>query len=223
MVVFDNDAASYDNWYYSPLGQHVDNMETRCAFELLKPQIGTKILDVGCGTGNFSVKLAKLGCDVTGVDISGEMVKIAEKKAKSENLEINFHLMDVCSLNFNDNTFDAVISITALEFFEKPFDAIDEMFRVLKKEGHLLIGTINRNSNWGQKYVKQGAKKGSVFKYANFKTLEDLKQVKPQNLLASSECLYINPDAKDWEINEQNEKDSAEPGRGGFLCVLWRK
>ncbi|WP_132029753.1 class I SAM-dependent methyltransferase, partial [Keratinibaculum paraultunense] len=41
-----------------------------------------KVLDVGCGTGNFSIKLAKMGCEVVGIDVSKEMLKVAEEKAK---------------------------------------------------------------------------------------------------------------------------------------------
>ncbi|TCS85230.1 methyltransferase family protein, partial [Keratinibaculum paraultunense] len=39
-------------------------------------------MDVGCGTGNFSIKLAKMGCEVVGIDVSKEMLKVAEEKAK---------------------------------------------------------------------------------------------------------------------------------------------
>ena len=39
----------------------------------MKPEKGMRILDVGCGTGNFSIKLAKMGLDVTGIDVSEKM------------------------------------------------------------------------------------------------------------------------------------------------------
>lgn len=148
MGVFDREASSYDDWYKTTLGKHVDEVETRCALNLLQPQNGLKILDVGCGTGNFSIKLARMGCIVTGVDISDRMLQIARNKASAENLTAKFLTMDICSLEIEDGSFDAVISMAALEFIEKPLKAIDEMFRVLKHGGHLLAGTINRDSSW---------------------------------------------------------------------------
>ncbi|AMP20963.1 hypothetical protein AZF37_07130 [endosymbiont 'TC1' of Trimyema compressum] len=75
MAIFDKDASIYDAWFDMKLGKYADVVETAIAFDLLKPQKGMRILDVGCGTGNFSIKLAKLGCEVTGIDVSEEMLK----------------------------------------------------------------------------------------------------------------------------------------------------
>ena len=80
MQIFDEGAATYDGWYRTKLGQFVDAVETRLAFDLLKPKEGQKVLDGGCGTGNFSIKLASLGCVVTGIDVSTEMLNVARTK-----------------------------------------------------------------------------------------------------------------------------------------------
>ena len=149
MSVFDDHAKSYDGWYTTPIGKRVDEIETRCAFGLLEPRSGMKVLDAGCGTGNFSLKLARLGCAVTGVDLSCEMLAIAIEKARAENLEVEFLPMDVKALEFVDGAFDAVISMAVLEFIENPLDAAEEMYRVVKRGGRLVIGTINRLSPWG--------------------------------------------------------------------------
>lgn len=86
MSVFDKDSSTYDQWYSTPLGKHADEAETRCALELLKPTAGMRILDAGCGTGNFSLGLARLGCSVTGIDISEKMLAFAREKAQREQL-----------------------------------------------------------------------------------------------------------------------------------------
>ena len=65
MTFFDEIVDRYDNWYQSPLGRFADDVETRLAFDLFKPLKGMKILDAGCGTGNFSIKLAEAGAFVT--------------------------------------------------------------------------------------------------------------------------------------------------------------
>src|SRR5690554_353842 len=114
MVVFDKEAEDYDQWYNSKLGSFVDRVETELAFKLFKPHKEMKILDVGCGTGNFSVKLAEMGCKVVGIDLSEKMLNIARAKIK-EDLDLEFHKMDACKLEFSDEEFDGVISMAAFE------------------------------------------------------------------------------------------------------------
>ena len=70
MAVFDQYATDYDGWYNEKRGSFVDKVETELAFKLLEIKRGMKVLDFGCGTGNFSIKLDKMGCNVTGVDVS---------------------------------------------------------------------------------------------------------------------------------------------------------
>ena len=70
MAIFDQYAPQYDTWYDNKKGSFVDKVETELAFRLLKVEEGMKVLDCGCGTGNLSAKLAKLGCRVTGIDMS---------------------------------------------------------------------------------------------------------------------------------------------------------
>ncbi len=113
MAIFDNFAADYDSWYTDKKGNFVDMVETDLAFKMTDIKKGMKILDVGCGTGNFSIKLAGRGCSVTGVDISNEMLNIARKKASGMNFDIEFINVDLNNLPFEDDTFDAVISMTA--------------------------------------------------------------------------------------------------------------
>jgi len=68
----------YDGWIYANIIDTETNPFRDRVFGVLKS--GAKVLDIGCGTGNFSVKLARQGFQVTGVDISGEMIAIAKKR-----------------------------------------------------------------------------------------------------------------------------------------------
>lgn len=206
MAIFDSEAKFYDQWYESKLGKLVDEIETTCVFDLFKIKRGMKVLDVGCGTGNFSIKMAKQGCQVTGIDISKEMLKVAMAKANEKNLNIGFYHMDVYNMEFDDSYFDGIISVTAFEFIKNPSKAMEEMFRVLKPGGYLVIGTINKDSQWGEMYLSEDFQKDSVFKYADFKTLEDLKSLKQENLITTKECLYISPYADNSEISHPNSK-----------------
>ena len=151
--IFDDQMASeYDSWYKTPKGRLVDKIEKEVMYEFLKPQPGMEILDIGCGTGNLSLELARLGARVTGVDISEPMLAIARQKALREKLDVKFYKADVHDLPFDDETFDAVVSLSALEFVSDLGEALKEAYRVLKHGGRLVIGIIGGNSVWSRYY-----------------------------------------------------------------------
>lgn len=223
MAVFDKVADSYDSWYLTKLGEFVDKVETELAFGMFKIKPGMKILDVGCGTGNFSIKLAQQGCSVIGIDVSDEMLDIAKNKAEKLGLKIQFYNMDVYNLKFEYGTFDAAFSMAAFEFIDKPVAALDEMFRVVKDGSQVFIGTISGDSKWGQLYMSEPVKSSSVFKYACFKTLEDLRLLKPEKLINSGQCLFIPPDTEEEKISMEAENLLSKTEKGGYICALWKK
>lgn len=223
MAVFDDVAGDYDGWYLTKMGNLVDEVETGLAFELFSPEKGMTVLDVGCGTGNFSLKLARKGCRVTGVDISREMLGAAAEKAAAEGLDIDFQPMDVYELKFPDESFDAVFSMAAFEFIKDPERAMDEIFRVTKKGGQVMIGTINRDSSWGDLYSSEEFRNNTVFKYACLKTPGEMASLKKNSLVAVRQCLFIPPGAAEEEITPERERQLSASERGGFICALWRK
>jgi ubiquinone/menaquinone biosynthesis C-methylase UbiE len=213
----------YDSWYVSRMGQFVDEVETALAFRLFKPVGDMDILDVGCGTGNFTIKLAKMGCKVTGIDISDGMLNIAEEKAKELKLDAKFHIMDVYKLEFPDSSFDAVFSMAALEFIKEPKKAYSEMIRVLKPGGSLLIGTIQKDSPWGEAYLDQAKSPDSIFRFADFKSLEELVNLDNENLISKGECLFVPPGADERDYCFEGELKYSKVNRGGFVAALWKK
>jgi ubiquinone/menaquinone biosynthesis C-methylase UbiE len=223
MAVFDIIAKDYDEWYKGGIGKFADQAETCLAFNLFSPEKHHRVLDVGCGTGNFSLKLAGYGCEVTGIDLSEEMLAQARHKAEGIKPEMLFKRMDVYNLEFPDNHFDGVFSMAAFEFITQPGKAYSEMFRVLKPGGRLLIGTINRDSKWGELYLSKSFQENSVFKYASFMTMEQLKDLDRENLKGFGECLFIPPDAGSESISWEEEKRLSLTERGGFICAIWEK
>ncbi len=146
---FNKFAQSYDNWYDSAIGQMFDELEKK-AFDVLlgSHNNGKQLLEVGCGTGHWSRYFSEKGFEVTGVDISEEMIKVANKKNISN---CHFQVADGQSLSFPDNGFDIAAAITTLEFSKVPKKIILEMLRCVKSQGRLLFGVLNSLSFYNQK------------------------------------------------------------------------
>jgi len=221
MTIFNEVASDYDQWYSTQMGRFVDEIETTCAFDLFSPEQGQNILDVGCGTGNFSIKLAEQGAVVIGIDVSEEMLSIARTKTGA--LPISYKNMDLYQLEFQDNTFDAVFSMAAFEFVEFPERALSELFRVLKPGGKLLVGTIHLDSAWGRLYTSDYFQRETVFKHATFKTLEEMAAYYPESLKQTKECLFLPPDTPEPQISHETELQCSLNNRGGFICLIWEK
>ncbi|SFB04839.1 Methyltransferase domain-containing protein [Lentibacillus halodurans] len=101
---------------------------------------GSSIVDVGCGDGYGSYKLHKSGYNVTGVDISGEMIKLAKKRLYQE--DIAFLQGDITSLPMCDASQDSMMAINVIEWTASPVDVLKELGRVLKKDGLLFAGIL---------------------------------------------------------------------------------
>lgn len=106
-----------------------------------------KILDVAAGTGDMSLNAVKLtGADeVIGIDIAEKMLEIAREKTKNAGLSrnISYKLQDVSFLPFLPETFDAVTIAFGIRNFEKLKESLEQIHKVLKKNGQLLIVEMN--------------------------------------------------------------------------------
>ncbi|MFD2638004.1 class I SAM-dependent methyltransferase [Piscibacillus salipiscarius] len=102
----------------------------------------SKVLDLGCGDGYGSYKLWKEGYDVSGVDLSDEMVKLCQSRLTKEQDRLSFQQADMMKLPFEDQSFDALMAINALEWAEVPIKAFNEVSRVVKPGGTLCIGIL---------------------------------------------------------------------------------
>jgi ubiquinone biosynthesis O-methyltransferase len=113
---------------------------------LLKEAIeGKKILEVGCGNGDFSNYLSlHYNANITGVDFSNESIKIANQKKDSFNTTTSsFKVSNAENLLFENEEFDIVISCECLEHVPSPQKMIDELYRVVKKGGRVILTTEN--------------------------------------------------------------------------------
>jgi len=99
--------------------------------ELLAPEPGERILDLGCGDGVLTAKLAAIGCHVVGVDGSAAQIEGARK------LGLDARVMDGERLSFNGE-FDAVFSNAALHWMRNPEAVIDGVWRALRPGGRFV-------------------------------------------------------------------------------------
>jgi ubiquinone/menaquinone biosynthesis C-methylase UbiE len=189
MAVFDGEASGYDNWFNTKLGRLVEKVETDLVLSFWEGENGLKVLDFGCGTGLYSFLLANLGHDVTAYDISEDM--LAKAKEKFSDQKIEFVLGVGNKFPFDDITFDAVVSVTAFEFIEDVKMAVAEIHRVVRPGGKIVIGTINKNGEWGKMYMKDYFQENTVFKHAKFMGNEELQNLELGEFKEIKESLFF--------------------------------
>lgn len=116
---------------------------------LLELKQGSDLLDLGCGSGRFSIGAAQNGFNVIGVDITPEAINAAIQKAEKLGVKnVRFLVGDMTDLSFQDKTFDYVFcprfSINAVATFTQRKKAIEEMLRVVKDGGFVFIESFNK-------------------------------------------------------------------------------
>lgn len=118
--------------------------------ELKKINLEGNGIDIGCGSGNLIIDIKKKipSLNLTGVDISSEILDLAKKKVNQASLlgSIEFKIGKVEELPFPDNSSDFILSTLSLHHWINPLNAFNEIYRVLKKNGILLIFDFRRDS-----------------------------------------------------------------------------
>lgn len=99
---------------------------------------GLRILDIGTGTGFFAILMARLGHRVTGIDLTPAMLIEAHALAEALNLDVDFLEMNAQTLDFQDESFDVILSRNLTWTLPEPVKAYQEWYRVLKKGGILM-------------------------------------------------------------------------------------
>ena len=110
--------------------------------ERIRPQLGrtANVLELACGTGLISQRLAGSVRDLEATDLAPEMIAQAQKKPHSA--RVHYSVQNAESLPYGDETFDAVVIVNALHIMPRPEKVLAEARRVLKKGGVLIAPTF---------------------------------------------------------------------------------
>jgi len=135
-LVYDRVAGDYDSWYWFNRAKELREGLKQEVLPVVKPG---KILDACCGTGYLYKDLSKKG-DYIGIDFAPGMVDECKKRYPKG----KFKVMDAENMEFKDNSFDSIVCFWSFHHFTKPEKVIDEMRRILKPGGVLVITAFRK-------------------------------------------------------------------------------
>lgn len=207
----------YDAWYNSARGCWIGETEARLLLKQLAPQSGEHILDVGCGTGWFTRRVAELaGVSVTGVDINESWLTFA----RSRDPVSRYLMADALSLPFANDSFDRVFSVTALCFMPDWPRALREIVRVSRKG--FVVGLLNRNSLlWREKGRSGGC---GAYCGAHWHTRQEIHQVLEEQPVCNTRihsAIFFPSGSGIARVVEQQLPDSFP--YGGFITISGEK
>ncbi|MFW5886345.1 MAG: class I SAM-dependent methyltransferase [Bacteroidota bacterium] len=122
-------------------------------------------IEIGIGAGKFAIPLGIK----TGIDPSPKMAEMARNKG----LEVVEAVAE--DLPFEDEKFDFALMVTAICFFDDVQQAFKEAYRVLKPDGFIVIGLIDKNSELGRIYEKNKAK-SKFYNEASFHSVDEISE-----------------------------------------------
>ena len=162
-------ADNYDRFYDSPFGKALDEIEKNIIHGHIGALSHKQMLELGCGTGHWTEYFSLQGFTITATDISGAMLQIAQSKKIKHAV---FVKADAADLPFPDHSFQVIVSVTMLEFVENAQMVLNEVYRVLKPGGHLIVGCLNSLSELGK-----SKNNDEIFKHARFFTPSEISQL----------------------------------------------
>jgi ubiquinone/menaquinone biosynthesis C-methylase UbiE len=219
--LFDEWPEAYDRWFTSPIGSLIKKFEVELIQDLLRPQKDEMILDAGCGTGVFTLDILSLGSQVIGLDISLPMLLHAGKKLKGYPFQMI--LADILNLPFPKNSFDKVVSVTALEFVEDAKGAVGELFRITKRGGCIVVATLNSLSPWASRRKAEAKERHTIFEKAIFRSPDELLSLAPVKGVVKTAIHFQKTDDPESVVGIEQEGRRKNLNTGAFVAVRWGK
>ncbi|CAB1055864.1 hypothetical protein D1BOALGB6SA_598 [Olavius sp. associated proteobacterium Delta 1] len=219
--LFDEWPDRYDEWFQTPVGALVKRYESELLLDLLQPCQGETILDVGCGTGVFTIDILSFGPRIVGLEISRPMLMRTGQKAKG--YPFDPIAGNMISLPFADSVFEKTVSMTALEFVEDARGAVRELFRVTKKGGTIVVTTLISLSTWATRRKQKAEKGHHLFKKMIFRSPDEMRRLAPVDGVIKTAIHFLKEDDPDIapEIEKEGQKNILSTG--AFLAARWVK
>ncbi len=216
--LFDDWPEIYDQWFETPIGSLVKSYEAQLIREFLNPSAGERILDAGCGTGVFTLEILSSGARVFGLDISIPMIQRARRKARG----FPFRVLggDLRNLPFPHESFDKSLSITASEFIADMERAMEELFRVTRRGGIIVVATLNRLSPWAE---RRKGRRHPIFDHALFRSPEELLALAPVPGTVQT-AIHFGKDEDPHRVPAIEEEGRRNHrSTGAFVAARWKK
>ncbi|HJR76996.1 MAG TPA: class I SAM-dependent methyltransferase [Nitrospiraceae bacterium] len=121
-------------------------------YDRLRIAPGSRVLDVGCGSGQLALMAAKDGLEVIGVDIATNSIERARVRAQEEGLRASFKEADAEALPFEDASVDVVVSLIGAMFAPRPNLVAKELLRVCKRGGTIAMANWTPQGFIGQMF-----------------------------------------------------------------------
>lgn len=208
---FDSCAEDYDRWFDNTEGTILFQTELAAVRSVLH-EVPGPYLEIGVGTGRFA---RELGIQY-GIDPAMRMLRIAEARG----IEVQQATGEF--LPFGEKIFGGIFILFTLCFVQNPEQVIREAQRVLRKNGGLIIGMLNRESPWGRLYAKKKEEGHPIYRHAHFFSVPEVSGLIRKSGLfieAYASALLQHP-------SEKPHEEKAYEGAlsdAGFLCILARK
>lgn len=151
-IEFDFDAVfeadDYLYFYQESLSEERSQIEVQALVDLIKLEEPMKILDLACGFGRHSNRLAALGHDVTGIDLYSDFLDIARKDAKEKNIHVNYLKGDMRTIKYMEQFDRVLLLFTAFGYFDDETNqlVLANVNRALKLGGLFIFDILNRDT-----------------------------------------------------------------------------
>jgi ubiquinone/menaquinone biosynthesis C-methylase UbiE len=137
---------------------------------------GSKVLEVAPGPGYLAVEIARLGFQVTGLDISRTFVQIGTENASQAGVTVDFRQGDAAVMPFEADSFDLIVCQAAFKNFVHPASALDEMYRVLRTDGTAVIQDMSSEASHAD--IEHEVQKMRLGWWSTFSTTATLEMLK---------------------------------------------
>lgn len=220
IAAFEAVAATYEDWFTSPLGAFVDTAERQALATLLPDRPTQAIIEIGAGTGHIARLLSDYAQAVTAIEPAAAMR--AEGIQRTADRPIHWQEARAEHLPYPEAHFDGAVFFTTLEFVDRPDQALQEALRVVRPGGWVMAGFLHALSPWAALYRYKGDRGVMPWAAARFYTRFDLEAWMGFPAEQSAPAVYLAPQANPpfAEADQAGQRAGNAPA---MEILRWRK